>query len=433
MRKVFLFILVLLISGAALVFGGGRQQGQQSGSGSMVTEVNFFSLEEESAWQPLLDLFNKTHSNIRLTYTHNPGGWEEYVQKLTSLFAAGIPPDISWMGTAYVNQFSSRGQIVQLDDYIKRDLNMADYNRNIFEAVKINGKTFGLPSGIYTLIMFYNKKIFDAAGVPYPGTDWEAAWTVDEFIATARRLTKGSGPTKTYGFYANMHPERAVPFYFSAGGDVFNADHSVVTMNQNPVVDTYRMLQGFIKEGISPNMLQGRDPPNDELFKSDRLAMTIDGQWAMPNYSADPNFDFGIAPIPRGLAGADTVTFLDQYVICKNNSGKEEASWQAIKWFIERDAQELKVQNNLKGIPMYQPVLNARKDQMYTRLSTAEKNVFFQSMDHCRQMYFPPNWNEMVLTIQKTIDLIVLERVTVEEGMNIINSEVSALNAVNLR
>jgi multiple sugar transport system substrate-binding protein len=424
-------ILCILIAG--LLAGCRQKKADISSAVSSVKEIIFFTIGDESeqvVWDALFDNFNAKHPDIHIIKQHIPGEWEDYVMKLTAMIAAGTPPDFSRMGVAYVPQFSSRDQLTELSGYISRDMNMADYNKAVFDQCKIDGKTFGLPVGIYTLNVYYNKTLFDAAGIPYPSTDWNNPWTLDEFLDIARKLTKGSGPTKQYGFYANLHPERTPPFYFSAGGDVFNADHTKVTMDQKPMLDTYKMLQGLINEGIAPDMLLGRTMTNEQLFMSDRLGMIVEGDWMLPSYARNKDFRFGVAPIPKGSAGATSVVFLDQYVLLSGAKNQEE-SWIAIRYLLEKDAQELKVKYSTTGIPLYQPVIDSMKDQMFTSLTPAEKEVLLNAATHSKAMYFPTNWNEMVLSIQKTTDLMVLNEISVEEGLRTINAELEVLNAQN--
>lgn len=71
-----------------------------------------------------------------------------------------------------------------------------DYDENIAQK-EINGHYYSLPAKRITSTILYNQKMFDDAGIPYPSDDW----TYDEFIDTARKLTKGEGNDKVYGWF----------------------------------------------------------------------------------------------------------------------------------------------------------------------------------------------------------------------------------------
>jgi multiple sugar transport system substrate-binding protein len=62
-------------------------------------------------------------------------------------------------------------QIKELSALVRRDINMAEYDANVFEQIKVNGGLYGLPMGVYTLVVCYNKVLFDEAGIPYPSTE----------------------------------------------------------------------------------------------------------------------------------------------------------------------------------------------------------------------------------------------------------------------
>ena len=104
------------------------------------------------------------------------------------------------------------GQLTELSDFVARDLNMDDYDPYIFEQGMTLGGLYGLPSGVYTLFVLYNKDLFDKAGIPYPSSDWNNTWSREEFHDIARKLTQGTGATKQFGFFANLSLERSNVF-----------------------------------------------------------------------------------------------------------------------------------------------------------------------------------------------------------------------------
>jgi multiple sugar transport system substrate-binding protein len=419
-------VLVLVIFATGSAFG----RGQTSASSKPgVTELSFLIVagnDEMPAWNGITDSFNNSHSNIHVTLEQLPGSWNEYFQKITALIAAGTPPDIGRMGVAYMPMFISRNQLADLTTRVNAELDMNNYYASAFDSIKYNGRIYGIPIGIYTLITYYNKDMFDAAGIPYPSTDWRNSWTVEEFRNIARKLTSGDGPTKKFGYYANLHPERSTPFFFGNGGDVLSADHRSSTMNQKPMVDAYRLLQDLLVEGSSPSPAQLRTMPVDQMFISGRLGMLIEGQWMMPSWANARDLRLGVAPTPRGSQGATTVNYIDQYVVFNGTKHPDEA-WQVVSSFIQQAAEEIMSNYGIGGIPVYKPVAEARKTQMFNPLTVEEKNVMFNSIDYSRALPFTPNWNELMDAVTKTTDLIGLNEITAEAGMIRINNDITLL------
>jgi multiple sugar transport system substrate-binding protein len=418
-----LFLALFVLSG---VFGGG---GQSSGSKPGVTDLNFLIVagnDEMPAWNGITDSFNKTHSDIQVTLEQLPGSWDEYFQKITALIAAGTPPDIGRMGVAFMPMFISRNQLADLTAKVNSDLNMNNYYQSAFESVKYNGRIYGIPLGIYTMITYYNKDMFDAAGIPYPSTDWRNSWTIQEFVDIARRLTSGDGPNKKFGALSNFHPERSVPFFFSNGANVLSDDHKTATMNSRGMVDAYRMLQDLVNRGYSPTPSQLQTMPLDQMFTSGRLGMVIEGEWMIPAWTNARNLRWGVAPVPKGSQSATTVNFIDQYVVFSGSKHVEE-SWQVVKSFIEQAAEEIMADKGIGGIPVFKPVAEGRRSQMFNPLSANEKDVIFNSVDFSKAMPFTPNWNELMTVVSRTTDLMALNEITAEAGLNRINTELTPL------
>lgn len=417
-------------SGAAVAAGG------DSSGGQITLSFEVMCGEQEfNTWIKCVNLFMEKNPNIKVVMENVPGDWEEYGQKLMTLIAAGTPPDTGRLASLQMPQYSSMGQIIELSDYVKRDLNMAEYDANVFEQAKVNGGLYGLPVGIYTLVVCYNKTLFDEAGIPYPSTDWNNSWTLDEFKEIARKLTKGSGPNKQYGFYANLSPERSNSFYYSAGGDVFSEDHTVCTLDQPPMIATYTWLTEMIKDGYAPNMLQTtRAPPNDQLFMTNKLGMYLEGEWQIPVYAEamEEGLRWGVAPIPRDAAGAKTVLFLDDYVVFSSSKYKEEA-WKLISFLIGPEAEEIIALDQAFGMLMHLPTQERLRNQMFTSLSDDEKDVLFNSPQHAIGMYFTNNWPEMLEASMKVIDLMTMGEVSVVDGLGQLKVTLDELNKVNLK
>lgn len=393
------------------------------------TKLHFLIVAGESemkGWQGIVDAFNASSDEAEIELEQLPGGWTEYVQKITALIAAGSPPDIGRIGAAFVPQFVSKGQLADLKPQIDAELNMDDYYESAFKECEKDGHIYGVPVGIYTMVMYYNKQMFDDAGIPYPSPDWNNPWTFEQYEDAATKLTSGEGANKKYGILAQNHPERSAATVFSMGGNFFDASHENPTFASQPVIDTYQMVQDMINlYKISPTPAQTKTMPVDQMFLSGKLAMFADGSWMLPAFADKPDFKFGIAPVPKGTSST-TVSFIDQYVVFENSPNKELA-WKAVKSFIQADAEKIMVENNLGGIPVYRPTVEAEKENLFTMLSAEDKEVLFQSVEHSQSLPFTPNWSEQMDAAMKTIDLVTLGKMTVEEGMEKVDESIKAL------
>jgi ABC-type glycerol-3-phosphate transport system substrate-binding protein len=118
----------------------------------------------------------KTEKNIDVKQFRANSG-ETYMEKVLTQFAAGDAPDVIFTEVNNFKEFADKGVLVDLMPYIKRDgLDMNDYYRQIIERFTIDGKLYVLPRDIAPIcVIYYNKKFFDQAGIPYPKSDWNRA------------------------------------------------------------------------------------------------------------------------------------------------------------------------------------------------------------------------------------------------------------------
>ena len=141
-------------------------------------------------------------TGIKVKYNPIPGTNDERLQKIDIALMSGDTTDLIFSSESYLNKVGLAELALRLNDIIKKDKE--------YDAIKVHGKylptynnggIYGLPLDKNDFAVFYNKKIFDDAGVPYP----DGTWTWDEYIETAQKLTD---PAKgIYGSYMPIYPQ----------------------------------------------------------------------------------------------------------------------------------------------------------------------------------------------------------------------------------
>ena len=196
---------------------GGKSPGNQEntkGEEKKPVEITFSvmnSTNELHGWTAMVEAANKKlaaeGSNVSIKIVKEAAAdWPEYYQKIVTQMAAGKAPDIARIANSFMPTVVNKGQAVDITSYVEKDLNLEDYfEESLKGANYVDGKYYGLPSGIYYMLMYYNKDLFDAAGLPYPSTDWNSSITFDKTEETAKALTVGSGATKQFGFSAGPY------------------------------------------------------------------------------------------------------------------------------------------------------------------------------------------------------------------------------------
>jgi multiple sugar transport system substrate-binding protein len=148
---------------------------------------------ERAAVEKTVRAFEAANPNIKVQAEHIPG--PEYVARLSAMFAAGDPPDVGYLYETHAALWASGGKVLDMTDVVNADPLLADRLPETYYYYG-SGKTLGTNTATETTVMFYNKDLFDQAGLPYPPSDPEQAWTWPEFLAAARRLTSEPGCTQ---------------------------------------------------------------------------------------------------------------------------------------------------------------------------------------------------------------------------------------------
>ncbi len=175
---------------------------------------------ELAAYQQLVEAFKAKHPDIQVELRH-VASQGDYQKQLVTAFSAGAEPDVMLLNYRRVLQFAAQGGLEPLGPYLDKSqaLHAADLYPEALEAFQWDGKTWCVPQNISSLVVYYNRGLFDAAGVAYPA----AGWTWNDFLQTARALTRdldGDGQTDQYG--AGVSPElmRLAPFIWQNGGEL---------------------------------------------------------------------------------------------------------------------------------------------------------------------------------------------------------------------
>lgn len=278
--------------------------------------------------------FNEAHPDIEAVQEDVAG--DNYYEGIIAQVAAGVPPDIVWLDFSGMAQFTERGVIKDLTPFIKAD--NFDFEGRFDamgrEIMTVNGKIYGIPMHYGApLGLYYNKDLFDAAGVPYP----DDTWTWDTLLEAARKLTidkDKDGTIGQYGFWAIDWQGYWVPFVWQNEGSILSPDGTRASgyLNSKNTVDAIQWWADFtIKHGVSPKpgQLEGH------LFKTGKVAMYVSGCWSQWGFlgiaSGQKGLDFnwGVSVLPKGKQRANII-YGAGFGIPVNAAHPEEA-WEFLK------------------------------------------------------------------------------------------------------
>ncbi len=297
------------------------------------TEITYLlwgSPQEGVVWNRIAASFEAAHPDINVTV--EVADWDSYWEKLRVQMAGGTPPDVFAMDAPLYPDWQSRGVLLNLQPYIDADPAMMEGVYPItLEAYKTADGMFGLPRDFQTIVLYYNKDMFDAAGVAYPSD----TWTYADLRDAAKKLTldkDGDGSTDQWGFWDggyDMEPFWG-PLVWAHGGDVINAAEGKTLIASPEATAAFQVMSDMWLVDKSMPTEQQLAQYGWDGFLSGVAAMGVSGHWSVPEYSTVA-FKWDIAPMPMGPAGRATEVNSAGFVIAKD-SKNPDAAWAFVKY-----------------------------------------------------------------------------------------------------
>lgn len=406
---------------ASSIAAGAASTAPQPASGS-VTEVTFAMnaiANEIPGWTAAVDAANKqlAAKNIRIKIQNIPAaGWTEYYQKNIAQMAAGRPADIGRVAESLMPVIVSKGQAVDLTDRVK-ELDMSQYFEKTFQNAAVrDGRTYGVPSGVYYMLLFYNKDLFDQAGIPYPSGDWTKPSTFQQIRDAAKKLTQGQGGAKRFGLSAGPYMA-FIGMYSKANGgqNVFNAD-GTCALTDPASKQVYQWFDDMLRTDQSmPRPTDTKVVPPLEMFKAGRLAMMIDGTWSLAPIKDIKNFKVGIAAIPAGNGQSYSSQFVDSWVIWKG-AKNEQAAWEALKALLSQESIAAVAAKGVGGTPISRAAATTWQDQLLgQQVSAADKTTLITGLEHTLAVPYNEKYQEIDDKANAAMDEWLLGRITPDQ------------------
>ena len=290
---------------------------------------------EIKSQQAVVDAFHAVNPKITVKVTVSD--WDTYWDKLQTGIAGGDAPDVFAMDGPLFPDYQSRDVLLDLKPYIDKsgyDLGqLADQAVGDFTTA---GGQFGLPRDLNVVVLFYNKKMFDTAGLPYPDDTWD--WAKLTEVATKLTLKGAGGKVSQWGFYTETSD---MENYWSSlvwqnGGDIIAPDGKATVLGTDQAVGGIQRLADLIwKDKVMPDAAI-TDVLGD-AFEQGQAAMEANGSWLVATHQA-AGISLGIAPLPKGPAGQAT-SINPTGAVVYANSKSPDAAWEFVKYLASPAAQ----------------------------------------------------------------------------------------------
>lgn len=302
------------------------------GTGFAQTTVTYYTFTTDQphvdTLKSLISDFEAQNPGIKIQYTAIP--FANYFTKLQTDFAAGNPPDVFELNYENFVTFASRGTLAPLTQDMAGSDGVASgtFYDAALKAFAYQGTQYGLPITFSTVVLFYNKNLFDKAGVAYPTSDW----TWSDVIAAAKKINDPSN--RVWGIYQPIQFWEFYKVAAQAGGGLEVSPEVKIDTPANRRALHY-LVDKVRSEKVMPTEAQLSGVANEDFFLAGHLGMDVSGIWMFDKFKA-AKFDWDIAVEPGDVHKA-THFFANAAAIAQESSHKD-AAWKWVKFLASAPA-----------------------------------------------------------------------------------------------
>lgn len=298
--------------------------------------------EESKSTQDVLDKYNAAQDKVFVELVCIPN--EEYTTKLNSMATAGTMPDCGIMNENGVLAFANAGLLADISDmYANSESKPLDCL-----TFRSNGNTVAYSGCNEILLLYYNKDMFDAAGIEYPSSNPDKAYTWDEFIEVAKKLTidaNGKHPGEDgfdsekivqYGCNVDNWTWQLEVWAQSNGGAWFTEDGKTCVINSAEAIESIQKVADlYLVEHVAPYYDGHADEGITRSIAAGNVAMATGGAWNMGTAMPGVSFNWGIGVLPYMKEKVTACTSGPQVVFAQSKHLREAMDF--IAWYTKEE------------------------------------------------------------------------------------------------
>lgn len=339
--------------------------------------------------EDFIEPFQELYPHIEIYYEAVSFG--QFFDKLVTYQLAGTPPDLMHMSVGYVNEYAQNGFLLNLQPYFERDLNPDDFFLEPMKAVRYpsmeTGDLYSIPFAFVLTSLYYNKGLFDDAGLMYPDDNF----TYDDLREYGQALTRdrdGDGVIDQWGFFSTRNYTLLDPIIHAFGGRILDEHYNVTVTEPGAVAGAQYLVDLIHRDRIAPHPNLGLN--QTRLFQQGNLAMSV----ALTNNIHDyrqvgDTLDWDVALMPIGPAGRVVRLWPDSFAISAQ-SPNAEAAWEYIKFVITQEKMDR--YSGERKVPIYKPL--ATSAEWLELNKVPNKMKFIEAIQYGHPLEFRPNWGE---------------------------------------
>jgi multiple sugar transport system substrate-binding protein len=365
--------------------------------------VSYYSAETGPIFEAMAEEFEKNNPDIEVQI--EVVNWDNLEQKLTTDVAGGTAPDISIIGTRWLAGYVKEGIAEPLDQFMTPEFK-AKFIETFMSPSVFDGEVYGLPVAASARAMYYNKAMFEQAGIAGPPATWDALKEAAAKISALGDDTYGFGiqgkeiETDAYWYYA----------LWTHGGELLADGKSEIASEAG--VNAANLYKSMIDEGLTQPGVTGYSREGlQDLFKQGRLGILLTGPWLRGQMAAEaPDVDYGIAPIPEGTTKA-TYGVTDSIILFSSSQVKDDA-WKFLEEaaFTDHWRREFTLKEGF--LPVFKSVA---EDPHFA--DDPQLAAFTSMLPYAKFAPIIPNWEEMADATTRALQQVYLGEAPPEQAL----------------
>jgi multiple sugar transport system substrate-binding protein len=336
--------------------------------------------------------FEREHPNITVRLESAPYGL--YVSKvMTSIASGAAVADLLFAEDWFGQELIQRSYARNLMPYAKRDLNLDDFFDDAFQewrgVAQKPDELYGFPASVGLTVLFYNKEMFDEAGIPYPDT----TWTYDDLVRVAKQLTvdrDSDGVPDQRGLELDIQYTGLETVVYSLGGRFLSPDLSRAILTEPATINAFNFIQDIYHKHQIASFTTSIISPW-EPFLARKAAMNLIGSHGSMDL-VGTGMQWDLTMPPKGKDGLRLSRRFSMAFMIPQTSKHPDEAWELLKWILTRSPAESVDRQYLGMMPTYRPVVRSRAwldaEPRYNR------QVIVDLAEHHSLPLYTPGWQE---------------------------------------
>lgn len=333
MKKILLLLMAVLLM-ASIFVGCSKEEAKEEGP--VTLEFALWNKSQEPVMQEIVKVFEAQNPDIKVNVQLTP--YKQYWTKMETAATGGTLPDVFWMnGPRFIN-YAKNKMVMPLNDRIESsNIEMDKYPQGLLDLYTYSDELYGIAKDWDTTALWYNKELFDNAGLDYPTNDW----TWDDMMAAAEKLTDVENGI--YGTAARTE-DNQVGLYntiIAAGGHILSDDRLSAGYDTPETQNGVQVWVDMLNSGYTPTIEQLTDTSAVDMFTSGKIAMMFGASWNVKPFLDNENVQgkIDLVTLPSIKDNGAVIHGLINAISA--NTEHPEESWKLVEFLASKEANDI--------------------------------------------------------------------------------------------